>query len=272
MSKRKDADENAPGYYCREELPPHLKDHTFFRGYPSRAEVDAFVETTLTELFPNGLQAMPREEREQATEVKHSGDMREHARAFAAAMLAIVTPADRVALAAPPKSRCNNKVGFSSSGFDARRPEWSARHAPFREVSRDFTGVAAKLGLSAMSATNIRAEVLLIQLANGELPQCPLDGRTKQTKPFEAELCAAFRPLWLAHEKALVEAEERGMVRDPNTAPTELKSEKAALLADLFSHMTLVKRGGTAPDIRRLLRVFSKVIDAARDALNEVAP
>ena len=230
--------------------------------------MNAFVSKLVDEVCPDGLQALPREDREQAKDKRAAGDMQERARAFAAELLASVTPADRVKLAAPPKSRCNVKrVG--PSGFDARRPEWGARHEAFREA-RAFTNIAAKLGLSAMSATHLRSEVLLIALANGDLPQCSLDGRTKQTKPFEAELCAAFRPLWLANEQALLEAEERGTVRD-NTAPTELKSEKAVLLGELFSHMTLVKRGGSHPDIRRLLRVFGKVIDAARDALNEVA-
>ena len=207
------------------------------------------------------------EQREARTEEQRAVRLQDRAAKFAQSLIEAVPVAERVKLAAPPpKSKRAKHVRCDATGFDARHPSFvEARHGPFRDCGdRKFAETALRLGHSVQVGNAVRAELVLIYLVRGEQPPyAVVDGRQKYPRSDEAPISAALFPLlWEAHERALVEAEQRQLTR--LNEPSPLRSQRAQLLSELFEAMTLVKLGGRHVAMRMLLKVLGRVIEEYR--------
>jgi len=240
-------------------------------AFPSAAELAA-VHSLYPELIDRGgkfirREARNREEREVVTEEEKAAALKDRAVKWTQDLINTIPAIERVTVCAPPPRQYKRRKRETNE-FDPRFATFiETRHRPFIDVVDGKLGeVAHHLGFAQTYANTIRAELILLSLTRGEIPPwAVIDGRKKyKCAHDEGLLCAAIFPiLWEANERALTQAEHRGLTRDPSP-PTQLRSKRAELLAEFFQTATTAKTVGQFLSIRGMFKILGRIIDEFR--------
>lgn len=275
-------------YRFKSELPPDLRDHSFYRHYPATeeeylAEIEEFMRKFAAEnpdLYDeNGsVRVRTAHERNGPSPAVTALDLTAFARKFAGDLIASVAPAQLLAWAAPARlksahSRPNGGRPPGGGVFSPRFPEFvPERHERYLPAigTRSFCPIAIAAGRTAQFGSQMRNEILLTALAKGQPIAMSIVTPTLIHPPQgEPELAAGIFPtLWTTHERALSECEERGLIWDQ---PAPLLPPRARLIFDFWRRATELKSsiGTQGSGCYRALFVggLAPIIDAAREEM-----
>lgn len=250
-------------------MPEDMRSHTFYRHYPKTeeeyfAQIEAFMldlKTRHPDWFDeNGNYRMRSgHERGHVSEERKAAQDKDHAQAFTRKLIASVSPAQRILLAAPPPKLRRHK---RTTGFDPRHPALTERHADWVNVeAHSFCDTAAARGQSPQHASTLRSELFIVYLVNGQVPPWgAVDGRNRRPADYENVFAAVIASeLFAAHEESLKAAEERGLFR--STVPR--LSRDGEMLSRFYHATTVLKLGpATIGNYRAWLRVVGELVKA----------
>lgn len=250
-------------------MPEDLRDHTFYRHYANTeeeylAESAEFLRKFAAEnphLFDqNGnYRKCSAHDPEHLSEERKAAQYQDHARAFTRRLIASVSPAQRILLAAPPPGLRRRK---RTTGFDPRHPALTERHSDWVNIeAHSFCNSAAARGQSAQHASTLRSELFIIYLVNGQVPPWgAVDGRNRRPADHENKSASVIASeLFAAHEESLVVAESRDLI---SSAVPQL-SRDGEMLSRFYHASTVLKLGpATISNYRAWLRVVGVLVKA----------
>jgi len=262
-------DDHTDAYTCREELPPELRNHTFYRNFPTRGDLWRLADKRIAEIYGQGgvphMTGTPdeRDARHEQQRQIHDGEaLKVEAAEWAEVIVSALPLRDRIQAAAPPTWRKrSNRVRV----IDWSEPRLSdERHGPFLTCgeSRDFHRKALAIGKTYGWAQEVRAEITWVHLLTDQpLHWHAIDARrAKRDYTEDNIICGAvLRVIEKAHRHAFGQARHERLVRDPQQQ-VQL-SGKPSMAASLLMEITNAKVGCNRIAARNAFRLLGDMAE-----------